>query len=156
MGAAYFYHLTEAPLEATLPTLLTKARAAGWRIVVRGTDPGRLGWLDEKLWLQSDESFLPHGIAGGEFDADQPILLTLGAERPNAAACIMVIDGAEVSPEEVQEMERVCVLFDGNDVQALERARQQWKTLTGSGCSAQYWSQSGGGWSKKAESGSGS
>ena len=40
MGAAYFYHLTRRPLEATLPMLLGKAQQAGWRVAVRGTTPG--------------------------------------------------------------------------------------------------------------------
>lgn len=151
MGAAYFYHLTRSPLEATLPMLLGKALGAGWRVAVRGTDGARLDWLDEKLWL--GDGFLPHGRAGGEFDADQPVLLTTEAEVPNGAVCLMAVDGAAVGAEEVTALERVCVLFDGNDGDALQAARDQWKALTGAGCAAQYWSQDGGGWEKKAESG---
>jgi DNA polymerase-3 subunit chi len=153
MGAAWFYHLTKAPLEATLPMLLARSRAAGWRVVVRGTDPARIAWLDEKLWLGGDEAFLPHGVAGGEFDADQPVLLTVGREVPNGAACLMAIDGAEVAPGEVAAMERVCILFDGNDEAAVLRARAQWKALTAAGCPAAYWSEEGGRWEKKAETG---
>jgi len=152
MGAAYFYHLTRRPLEATLPQLLDRARAAGWRVEVRGSDKGRMEWLDEKLWLGPDEGFLAHGLAGGEHDADQPILLTTGTDGCGAA-CLMAVDGAEVTAEEVGAMERVCILFDGNDPAALERARGQWRTLTGAGCAAQYWSEDGGRWEKKAESG---
>lgn len=151
MGAAYFYQLTRSPLEATLPMLLGKALGAGWRVAVRGTDGARLDWLDEKLWL--GDGFLPHGRAGGEFDADQPVLLTTEAEVPNGAVCLMAVDGAAVGAEEVTALERVCVLFDGNDGDALQAARDQWKALTGAGCAAQYWSQDGGGWEKKAESG---
>ena len=150
MGAAYFYHLTQGPLEQTLPTLLGKARGAGWRVVVRARDPARLAWLDEKLW--SDEGFLPHGIAGGQHDADQPILLTTDVAG-NAAECVMAIDGAEVEASEVEALARVCILFDGNDAQALDRARGQWKMLTAAGCAAQYWSEESGRWEKKAESG---
>lgn len=150
MGAAFFYHLTRRPLEQTLPVLLGKAREAGWRIAVRGADAGRLDWLDEKLWQGPDDGFLPHGVAGGAHDADQPILLTTGAAA-NDPACLMTVDGAEVSPEEVQALERVCILFDGHDAEALGRARSQWKALTDAGCSAQYWSEETGRWEKKAE-----
>ena len=153
MGEVYFYHLTRSPLEATLPMLLEKSRAAGWRVIVRGGDEARLKWLDEKLWLTGDEAFLAHGLAGGEFDAAQPILLTMGADNPNGAACLMAVDGAAVAPEEVTALERVCVIFDGNDPAALEAARAQWKALTGAGCAAQYWSQESGKWEKKAEAG---
>lgn len=151
MGAAYFYHLTRNPLEVALPILLGKARQAGWKIAVRGGDPGRLEWLDEKLWLGPDDGFLPHGLAGGAHDALQPILLTTGAEAPNGASCVMAVDGAQVAPEEVEALDRVCILFDGTDPEAVQQARGQWKALTGAGCKAQYWSEESGRWEKKAE-----
>lgn len=153
MGDALFYHLTRSPLEATLPMLLAKSLQAGWHVVVRGADPARLGWLDQKLWLGPEEAFLPHGLAGGRHDALQPILLTTGREAPNGAQCLMSVDGAEVAAEECAGLDRVCVLFDGNDPAAVERARGQWKALTAAGVAAQYWSEEGGRWQKKAESG---
>jgi DNA polymerase-3 subunit chi len=153
MGAAWFYHMTRKPLEETLPVLLTRARGAGWRVAVRGTDPARIAWLDEKLWLLPDDAFLPHGVAGGAFDADQPVLLTTGTAVPNGAACLVAIDGAEVAPGEVAAMERVSIMFDGHDPAALARARAQWKALTAAGCAAAYWSEESGRWEKKAGSG---
>ncbi|WP_299671951.1 DNA polymerase III subunit chi [uncultured Roseobacter sp.] len=153
MGAALFYHLTRRPMEQTLAMLLGKARGAGLRVVVRGTDLARLGWLDEKLWLGAEEGFLPHGLAGGPHDALQPILLTTGQEVPNGAACLMTVDGAAVDADEVARMQRVCVLFDGNDAAALETARAQWRRLKDAGAAAQYWSEESGRWEMKAETG---
>ena len=151
MGAVYFYHLTRRPLEHTLPLLLDKAQQNGWRIAVRGTDPTRMNRLDEELWLGPEDRFLPHGRAGGDHDSAQPILLTTGPEAANGATCVMAVDGAPVEAEEVSTLERVCILFDGTDPNAVQRARGQWKALTESGCSAQYWSEESGRWEKKAE-----
>ena len=151
MGAVFFYHLTRTPLEATLPMLLDKARAAGWRVLLRGRDAARMEWLDQQLWLGTDDGFLPHGLAGGARDAAQPVLLTTAAGMPYPVSCLMAVDGAEVSVNEVNGLERVCILFDGNVAEALDNARLQWKTLTDSGCSAQYWSEQSGKWEKKAE-----
>lgn len=151
MGAAYFYHLTQKPLETTLPMLLGKALGAGWRVAVRGTDAARMDWLDQKLWLGPEDGFLPHGLAGGQHDAAQPVLLTVAREAANDPQCLMTIDGAEVAPDEVQRLERACILFDGNDPAAVDVARIQWRSLTGAGCSAQYWSEETGRWEKKAE-----
>ena len=151
MGAAYFYHLTRKPLEVTLPMLLEKARGAGWRVAVRGREAARMDWLDEKLWLGPEEGFLPHGRAGQPHEAAQPILLTTEAALPNGAVCLMTVDGASVAPDEVKALERVCVLFDGNDEAAVQVARDQWKALTGAGCQAQYWSEASGRWEKMAE-----
>lgn len=150
MGVAYFYHLTRRPLEETLTMLLGKALGAGWRVAVRGTDGARLAWLDERLWLGAEDGFLPHGLEGGAHDADQPVLLTTGAAA-NGAVCVMCIDGAEVTADEVAALDRVCVLFDGNDMEALQVARGQWKALKDAGASAQYWSEESGKWEKKAE-----
>jgi len=147
----YFYHLTQASVEQTLPVLLSKSREAGWVVEVRGVDSGAMERLDKALWTGPPESFLPHGLAGGEHDADQPILLTVAAGAANAPTCLMSVHGADISPEEVQAAERVCVLFDGHDGDALAKAREQWKALTGAGCPAQYWSQDSGRWEKKAE-----
>jgi DNA polymerase-3 subunit chi len=112
-----------------------------------------MDWLDDKLWLGPEEGFLPHGRAGGPHDADQPVLLTTDVALPNGAACLMAVDGAGVTADEVQGLERVCILFDGNDPAAVEFARGQWRDLTEAGCAAQYWSQESGSWQKKAESG---
>ncbi|MFZ7090403.1 DNA polymerase III subunit chi [Primorskyibacter sp. 2E233] len=151
MGAAFFYHLTRRPLEATLPVLLEKSIGAGWRVAVRGSARERMDWLDQKLWQGPEDGFLPHGMAGGPHDVDQPVLLTWSVEAANDPQCLMTIDGAEITPEEVQRLERACILFDGHDPEALHVARGQWKALTSAGCSAQYWSEESGRWEKKAE-----
>jgi DNA polymerase III subunit chi len=149
MGNVLFYQLTQSPLERALPMLIEKALAARWRVAVRGLDDARLRWLDEKLWLGAEDRFLPHGLAGGAHDADQPVLLTAGNDLLNGAACLMAIDGAEVAPAEAASLERVCILFDGADASALEHARGQWRALRAEGIAAQYWSEASGRWRKE-------
>ena len=151
MGAVYFYHLTRNPLEVSLPMLLGKARQAGWKVAVRGPDADRLARLDDVLWQGPDDGFLPHGMAGGPHDADQPILLTTESRAANAPDCVMSVHGAEVAADEVKALQRVCILFDGTNDDALQLARVQWKTLTEAGCSAQYWSEESGRWEMKSE-----
>jgi len=80
------------------------------------------------------------------------VLLTEGLAANNPQ-CVMTIDGAEISADEVAALERVCVLFDGNDEVALKTARGQWKALTTEGVAAQYWSEESGRWEMKAQSG---
>lgn len=151
MGAAFFYHLTRRPLVDTLGMLLGKCRANGWNVAVRGTSGEGIAALDQALWMGPPEGFLAHGIAGGEMDADQPVLLTTSPDAPNAPHCVMAVHGAVVSAAEVAALERVCILFDGMDEEAVHLARGQWKTLKDAGASAQYWSEESGSWEKKAE-----
>lgn len=151
MGKAMFYHLTRRPMEATLTMLLGKAQQAGWRVSVRGASEDRIAWLDDRLWQGAEDGFLAHGVAGGPHDALQPVLLTSKPELPAGIDCLMSVDGASVAPEEVSKLDRVCVLFDGNDAAALQIARDQWQTLKSSGVAAEYWSEESGSWEKKAE-----
>lgn len=157
MGAVFFYHLTEKPLEATLPALLERARANEWRIEVRSGSLDKARLIDRMLWGGAPENFLPHGISGSTQDDDQPILLT-GAREQGAVPsegefdCVMCVEGAPLSASEVMALERACVIFDGADPEALQAARGQWKQLIADGCSAQYWAQEGGRWTMKAES----
>jgi len=150
LGAVYFYHLTETPLEVSLPLLLGKARAAGWRVLVRGHDRALLERLDAVLWERPEDGFLPHGMAGGPQDDAQPILL--GDAPADGFQCVMSVGGAAIAVDEVAACDRVCILFDGQDGDAVQYARGQWKDFTGAGCTAQYWAQDGGRWIKKAES----
>lgn len=151
MGAAYFYHLTDATLEATLRVLIAKARQAGWRIEVRGRDGATLQRLDLALWQGADDAFPAHGLAGGPHDAAQPVLLCApGQAASNGAVCVMAIEGAQVTAAEVAALDRTCILFDGHDAAAVAQARVQWKALTGAGATAQYWAQEDGRWTKKA------
>ena len=80
------------------------------------------------------------------------MLLTTGAGG-NDASCVMSVDGAAVTSEEVAALDRVCILFNAADASAVETARGQWKALTDAGASAQYWAEEDGRWVKKAESG---
>ncbi|MGH1451645.1 MAG: DNA polymerase III subunit chi [Paracoccaceae bacterium] len=151
MGQAMFYHLTRNPLQVTLGDLLDRSLDQGWNVVVRGRDAARLATLDALLWQGPQARFLPHGVAGGAQDADQPVLLTTGHDIPNGAVTLFSVDGADVTAAEVAQMQRVRILFDGNSDAAVQAARVQWKALTGAGCKAEYWSEESGKWQKKAK-----
>lgn len=144
-----FYHLTRSTAEETAMTLLSRAAGAKMRVMLRGTDRAALARIDDLLWLQPDEGFVPHGMAGGPQDGEQPILIGTG-EIANDATALMLTGGAEVSEAEARAMQRVWILFDGADGAALSHARGQWTALTGAGLPAQYWSEESGRWEKKA------
>lgn len=151
MGTVMFYQLLQSTPADTLAVNLPRALGQGWRVMVRGTDAAALDRLDGDLWLKGGEdSFLPHGREGGPQDADQPVLLGQG-QPVNGARVLALVDGARAEDAEVAAMERVWVLFDGNDQDRLQAARAQWKAMTGAGHAAQYWSEEGGRWEKKAE-----
>jgi DNA polymerase III subunit chi len=153
MGEVLFYHLTGAPVERSLPEMLEKALARGWRVVVRCGSEAGLGFLDAHLWGYRDDAFLPHGTAATGHVARQPVYLTCGEENPNDASVLMAVLGARAGPGDWGRYARVCLMFDGADAEAVAAARQDWRAVTAAGMEARYWAQEGGRWTEKARSG---
>lgn len=150
MGVAMFYHLTRSGADETLLTLLGRAASQGWRVMIRGADAVNLTRLDDLLWTRPADGFAPHGMAGGAQDADQPVLLGQGAIS-NAAQVLALIDGADFAVDEMADLERLWVLFDGGDAAALDHARDLWRRATEAGLAAQYWTEETGRWQMKME-----
>lgn len=150
MAEVLFYQLQRQPLEAVLPMLLERSIERGWRVVVEVSGEERLSALDDHLWTYTEESFLPHGTEREADAAEMPVVLTSGPANPNAATVRFLVDGARV-PDDAAGYDRLVVLFDGNDDEALAGAREQWRKTKAAGHEATYWQQNERGrWDKKA------
>jgi DNA polymerase-3 subunit chi len=148
MAEAVFYHLQKRPLEQVLPTLLERALERGWRCVVEAAQE-RARALDDLLWTYSDDSFLPHGLESDD-GAAQPVVLVEHGGNPNGATIRFLLDGAPL-PSDAALYERVIVIFDGNDEDALAVARERWREAKSAGLAATYWQQNDAGrWEKRA------
>ena len=148
MAEIGFYHLTTTPLERALPKLLEKAVGTGQRIVVMAGSEERVEALNALLWTYDPASFLPHGSARDGNAAAQPIWLTAKDENPNNAAILVLADGA--SSARIGDYARCLEMFDGNDTEAVEKARSRWKDYLAEGHALTYWQQNDrGGWEKK-------
>ncbi|WP_297022824.1 DNA polymerase III subunit chi [Thalassospira sp.] len=80
-----------------------------------------------------------------------PIWLTSEDENPNGAHFLFLTDRA--MSEKVGDYERVIMLFDDRDHDAVAEARTRWKDWTDAGLKLSYWQQTPqGSWEKKAES----
>ncbi|MGE5514703.1 MAG: DNA polymerase III subunit chi [Bacteroidota bacterium] len=144
-----FYHLTRLPLDQALPRLLEKAAAAGLKVVVMAGSDERVEHLNGLLWTYNEESWLPHGTRADGEAALQPIWLTASDENPNGATVLVLCDG--VMPADVAPYARCLDLFDGRDDQAVQAARERWKTWKAAGHDLVYYQQTErGGWEEKA------
>lgn len=139
MAEVLFYHLTESTLEDSLPGLLERSMARGWRAVVQAGTEERRDALDAHLWSFRDDSFLAHGTDREPHAADQPVLLTVGFDNDNHAQIRFLVDGAP--PPDLAGYERAVFLFDGHDAAQVESARQHWKTMKAAGHEVTYWQQ---------------
>ena len=150
MTDVLFYHLQRQPLEAVLPQLLQRSLARGWRAVVEAGSEDRVAALDDHLWTFAEDSFLPHAAGTAPDLVDEPIVLTSGPANPNAAQVRFCVDGAPL-PTDPSGYERVVLVFDGRDDEALAAARRAWSTTRTAGLVATYWQQNEDGrWEQKA------
>ena len=141
-----FYHLQRTALEPALGRLLERVLASGQRAVVRAASPERVEALTRALWTFGRDSFLPHGSRADGHAEDQPVFLTDEADYPNGATVLVLVDGVEVEPP--AQFGRCLYLFDGNDEQAVERARALWRKWREQGASLTYWQQAERGWQR--------
>jgi DNA polymerase III subunit chi len=150
MTEILFYHLHRQPLERVLPTLLEKSIERGWRVVVQAASEERVAALDAHLWTFREDSFLPHGTAREAEAREQPIVLTVDDDNPNGATVRFLLDGAGV-PADAAAYQRIVLLFDGEDPDALAAARARWSEAKTSGFDVTYWQpDEDGRWQRKA------
>ena len=146
----WFYHLQSRPLEAVLPSLVERSLGRGWKVVVEVGGAERMASLDDHLWTYADDSFLPHVTMADPEAATSPVVLTTGQDNANGAQVRFCVDGARI-PDVLQPYERVVLMFDGDDPEALAAARGDWRKLKAAGTDASYWQQDDTGrWEKKA------
>ena len=150
MTEMLFYHLQGQKLEGVLTPLLEKSLERGWKVIVQGASEERIEALDAHLWTYRDDGFLPHGTWREQDSAAQPVLLTVNEGNPNGSNVRFLIEGASV-PADAEAYERIVLLFDGEDEEAVAAARTRWSEASAKGFQTTYWQpDKQGRWAKKA------
>jgi DNA polymerase-3 subunit chi len=142
-----FYHLTRTPLDRALPRIAERIVENGGRLLIVAEGDAAQARLDQLLWSYAPESFLPHGRAGGEDDARQPVLIAGSPEAANGARNIALADG--VWREEALGFDRAFHFFDEDRI---AEARAAWKGLADrEDVERRYWKQNDAGkWEQAA------
>lgn len=138
MTEVLFYHLQNVTVESVLPPLLEKSLERGWRVVVQSTSEERADALDAHLWTYRDDSFLPHATWRVADAAEQPVVLAIEADNPNRANVRFLVDNAAL-PQDAASYERMVLLFNGDDEEALALARAAWSDCKARGFDVTYW-----------------
>jgi len=150
MTEVLFYHLQHQPLDRVLPMLLERSLERGWRVVVQAASEERIEALDAHLWTYRDDGFLPHGTYRDSEVAAQPVLLTLADDNPNGATVRFLIDGVAL-PRDAAAYQRIVLLIDGDDPDAVANARERWTEAKSCGFDVTYWQPDAQGrWQRRA------
>ena len=137
-----FYQLTRDPAEQVIPAIAQKIVGDGGRLLVIVGDEVQAGHLSEALWALKPETFLAHGFAGSEGDANQPILLSLDTDPSNGARMVAIADGEW--RDAALQFDRAFYLFPPGKT---DNARAAWRAMAGNAdVECRYWKQDGGKW----------
>jgi DNA polymerase-3 subunit chi len=120
-------------------------------VIVQGASEERIEALDAHLWTYRDDGFLPHGTWREQDAAAQPVLLTVNDGNPNAATVRFLVDGAAM-PADAAAYQRIVLVFNGEDEDAVAAARSAWSDAKAKGFEATYWQpDEQGRWAKKIQ-----
>ncbi len=151
MSEVYFYQTAAQDAFGLVRGLLRRSLSTGWRVAVRAGSDAALAMLDADLWKFPEDEFLPHGLEGGPFDEEQPILLTMSAEPANRANAMLLFDCAETGQTDIERCQRVSIVFCRDSADELRMARSQWAEFSQSGIAVRFWVDQDGKWVQKAE-----
>jgi DNA polymerase-3 subunit chi len=77
-------------------------------------------------------------------------VLTLNEDNPNGAVVRFLLEGATM-PGDLSAYQRVVLLFDGDDPDAVEAARARWSEVKSAGFEVTYWqADDKGAWRRQA------
>jgi len=97
-------------------------------VLILCPDEGFMAQLDERLWTIHPESFLAHGIACEDVEANalQPILLATEILRDNAPE--VLINGCLEVPTDMSDFSHIVDFVDGWDDGLKQAARERFRT----------------------------
>ena len=141
-----FYHIQKKSAEATVFDLAERALTRGHRILIRLKDEDEAKRLNDFLWVNKPESFLPHGMENPEA---QPIFLTATNENLGNADVLFLMPGSESSG--VETFKLVCDILDGRDEEQISAGRARYRDWKTQGHELSYWQQTDAGkWEQKS------
>src|ERR1700730_11951191 len=138
MTEVLFYHLQNMQLKNVLPPLLEKSLEPGCRVGGPSRCQARTNPLAAHLWTYRDASFLPHATGRAADAQDQPIVLAAEEGNPNRANVRFLIDNAAL-PVDSDAYQRLGLVFNGDDGDALAAARGAWTDCRARGFEVTYW-----------------
>lgn len=149
MADIRFYQTQFRTAAEATPQLLQKALAKGMKVLLKTPDHQRQAFYDDWLWRFDPGSFLPHGQEGDPMPDQHPIWITTGDRADNDATMALIVEGADLPP--LDDFAMICVVFDSQNQDALEKVRQQWTSLKeGTSHQLAFWKQKeDGSWSQQ-------
>ena len=129
MPEILFYKTLPLEVEKTFYSLAEKSNEKGLISVAIFNDEEKLDLINDFLWTNKQDSFLPHIKRSDEIvtDFSIPLYLTTEEENPYNAEILFSIDG--YIPKKIDSWERLIFIADQNDNALLEKYKKFYETI---------------------------
>jgi DNA polymerase-3 subunit chi len=113
------------------------ARLAAWhhgqgrRVLILAGDELQAQEADRMLWTYDPASFLPHALAGGPDQDQEPILIALAADNLNQAQVLIALAPLAAEAQEIKKYELLVDFVPTEEGPELTAARQRYKQWQG-------------------------
>ncbi|HIJ84594.1 MAG: DNA polymerase III, chi subunit [Magnetococcales bacterium] len=132
-----FYQLPPGPVERALMGLLGRIYAKNLKACLVAASPEQAARLDESLWTQSVDSFLPHGPCTGPDVALHPILICTEPRDTNGATVLVLAHGRFV--DTYADFDMVLDFVIDQSPEGLQISRGRYRRYRDAGCRMEYW-----------------
>lgn len=109
--------------------LAEKAWQQNNRIYIQTGNPLESQALDQLLWTFSEENFVPHGIAGSEQDASQPILIS----HENCSGEFDLLINLSTQLPDIKHSKRIAEIIHNDDT-TKQQGREHYKQYRAQNC----------------------
>jgi DNA polymerase-3 subunit chi len=113
------------------------ARLAAWhhgqgrRVLILAADELQAQETDRALWSFDPASFLPHALAGGPDQAEEPVLIAQSAANLNQAQVLITLAPLAVDAKEIRAFKLLIDFVPVEEGPGLAAARQRYKLWQG-------------------------
>ena len=149
MAEVYFYHLLKQNTYDVLLKLLIKVYESNRKSIVIVGKKDSIDRLDSFLWTFNSSQFLPHNTIKDRNVDLSPIVIMERYQNPNKASIVFLIEKGQLEIDLIKCHERVCILFNNEDVERLEYIEKLKLDLYANGIDFKYWSEISTGWTEK-------
>ena len=149
MAEVYFYHLLKQNTYDVLLKLLIKVYESNRKSIVIVGKKDSIDRLDSFLWTFNSSQFLPHNTIKDTNVDLSPIVIMERYQNPNKASIVFLIEKGQLEIDLIKCHERVCILFNNEDVERLEYIEKLKLDLYANGIDFKYWSEISTGWIEK-------
>ena len=134
MKVINFYKLFSGDILAhSISLICNKILESGEKVVIFFETDEQMKQLDEKLWTFSQSEFMPHMMETSEefqeFKEEVPILLSTNFENVINAENLIILEKHN-NFENLKKFNKTFFLFEGENVEALTKARTFWKEVS--------------------------